>query len=48
VIFEEKDPIALLEAIKPNVHVNGEEYGYDCIEAPVVKKHNGRIKEVRK
>jgi D-beta-D-heptose 7-phosphate kinase/D-beta-D-heptose 1-phosphate adenosyltransferase len=41
--FHETDPIALLERIKPDVHVNGSEYGYDCIEAPIVKKHGGKI-----
>jgi len=41
--FEETDPIAILERIKPDVHVNGSEYGKDCIEASVVKKHGGKI-----
>jgi len=48
VIFNEKDPRKLLSAIKPNVHVNGEEYGYNCIEAPVVKRHGGRIYLVKR
>ena len=42
-IFEEKTPIELLEAIKPDIHVNGEEYGENCIEAPIVKKYGGNI-----
>lgn len=41
--FEETDPIALLTKIKPHVHVNGSEYGQDCIEAPCVKEGGGRI-----
>jgi D-glycero-beta-D-manno-heptose 1-phosphate adenylyltransferase len=41
--FEETDPIALLDKIKPHVHVNGAEYGQNCIEADVVKKHGGII-----
>lgn len=41
--FEETDPLALLEKIRPDVHVNGAEYGANCIEAEVVKKHGGRI-----
>ncbi|MGB7978554.1 MAG: adenylyltransferase/cytidyltransferase family protein [Chlamydiales bacterium] len=41
--FEETDPRALLEKIKPDVHVNGAEYGADCIEAKVVEKHGGRL-----
>jgi D-beta-D-heptose 7-phosphate kinase / D-beta-D-heptose 1-phosphate adenosyltransferase len=42
-IFDEADPIAFLEAVRPDVHVNGAEYGEDCIEAPTVKEHGGRI-----
>ncbi|QVL55508.1 MAG: adenylyltransferase/cytidyltransferase family protein [Simkaniaceae bacterium] len=41
--FNETDPIAFLELVKPDVHVNGAEYGNECIEAKVVKKHGGRI-----
>ena len=42
-LFNEKTPIELLEIIKPDVHVNGSEYGENCIEAPTVKKHGGKI-----
>ncbi len=41
--FSETDPITILGKIQPNIHVNGSEYGEDCIEAEVVKKHGGRI-----
>lgn len=41
--FEETDPIKLLNVIKPDVHVNGAEYGENCIEADTVKSHGGRI-----
>lgn len=41
--FEETDPRQLLTFIKPDVHVNGSEYGENCIEAQVVKAHGGRI-----
>ncbi len=43
VIFEETDPRALLSEIKPDVHVNGAEYGGKCIEAETVKKNGGRL-----
>jgi len=43
VIFNEKDPRKLLSVVKPDVHVNGEEYGKNCIEANTVKKYGGRI-----
>lgn len=41
--FEETDPCKLLEKIRPDVHVNGSEYGYNCIEAPTVQKGGGKI-----
>ena len=41
--FDETDPIRLLEIIKPNVHVNGAEYGENCIEAQTVKKFGGKM-----
>lgn len=44
--FDETDPIALLTKIKPNVHVNGSEYGENCIEAETVKRYGGRIEIV--
>ncbi|MBS3135490.1 HAD-IIIA family hydrolase [Candidatus Woesearchaeota archaeon] len=42
-IFDEKTPIEMLEIIKPDVHVNGSEYGEECIEAETVRKNGGRI-----
>ncbi len=47
VIFDEKDPRNLISIIKPDVHVNGDEYGKDCIEAEVVRGHGGRIHLVK-
>lgn len=41
--FEETDPCSLLMQIKPHVHVNGAEYGENCIEANTVLKSGGRI-----
>ena len=41
--FDETDPRALLEILKPDVHVNGAEYGVECIEAETVRKNGGRI-----
>ena len=45
--FNETDPRKLLELIQPDVHVNGAEYGEDCIEAETVKKHGGRLHIVK-
>jgi rfaE bifunctional protein nucleotidyltransferase chain/domain len=41
--FEEDDPRDLLEIVQPDVHVNGQDWGSDCIEAEVVKKYGGRL-----
>jgi rfaE bifunctional protein nucleotidyltransferase chain/domain len=41
--FDETDPCKLIEKIKPDVHVNGKEYGENCIEAPVVKACGARL-----
>lgn len=41
--FDETDPCSVLNTLRPNVHVNGAEYGEDCIEAQTVKKHGGRL-----
>jgi bifunctional ADP-heptose synthase (sugar kinase/adenylyltransferase) len=41
--FDETDPRQILSIIKPDVHVNGAEYGENCIEAEVVKAHGGKI-----
>lgn len=44
--FDETDPRKILARIKPDVHVNGAEYGENCIEAETVKQNGGRIKIV--
>jgi D-beta-D-heptose 7-phosphate kinase/D-beta-D-heptose 1-phosphate adenosyltransferase len=41
--FDEINPIKILGVIKPNIHVNGSEYGKDCIEKKIVEKNNGTI-----
>jgi D-beta-D-heptose 7-phosphate kinase/D-beta-D-heptose 1-phosphate adenosyltransferase len=47
-IFDELTPIAFLELIKPDVHVNGSEYGENCIEAPTVLAGGGRIQIIQR
>ncbi|MEO6097532.1 MAG: bifunctional heptose 7-phosphate kinase/heptose 1-phosphate adenyltransferase [Fibrobacteria bacterium] len=47
-IFDETEPMPFLAEIKPHVHVNGSEYGADCIEAPLVKADGGRIHIIEK
>jgi D-glycero-beta-D-manno-heptose 1-phosphate adenylyltransferase len=41
--FDEINPIKLLSMIKPDVHVNGSEYGENCIEAACVLANGGKI-----
>lgn len=45
--FNETDPLRILDEIKPDVHVNGAEYGENCIEADVVKRNGGKIHIVK-
>ncbi|MBI5346101.1 MAG: adenylyltransferase/cytidyltransferase family protein [Chlamydiae bacterium] len=45
--FDETDPIKILSIIKPNVHVNGAEYGENCIEAETVRANGGKIHIVK-
>ena len=41
--FDETTPCRLLEQIKPHIHINGAEYGVDCIESEVVRQGGGRV-----
>lgn len=41
--FDETDPRQLLSLIKPDIHVNGSEYGLNCIEADTVHSHGGTL-----
>jgi len=42
-IFGERESLKFVESVLPNVHVNGGDYGRDCIERKLVKKHGGRV-----
>ncbi len=42
-VFDETDPRELLKIIGPHVHVNGAEYGRDCIEAPLLREIGARL-----
>ena len=41
--FDETDPRQILSRIRPDVHVNGAEYGENCIEAETVRSCGGRL-----
>lgn len=47
-VFDETVPMPFLDEVRPDVHVNGSEYGADCIEAPTVRAHGGRVHIVEK
>lgn len=42
-IFNEADPIAFLKELSPDVHVNGAEYGENCVESETVRRGGGKI-----
>ncbi|HEY2810617.1 MAG TPA: adenylyltransferase/cytidyltransferase family protein [Rhabdochlamydiaceae bacterium] len=44
--FDETDPRKILARIRPDVHVNGAEYGENCIEAQVVRSFGGKVQIV--
>ncbi|MDP1608842.1 MAG: adenylyltransferase/cytidyltransferase family protein [Chlamydiales bacterium] len=41
--FEETDPCRFIETVRPDVHVNGIEYGKNCIEAATVRTCGARL-----
>ena len=41
--FDETDPCRILQVIKPHMHINGAEYGDNCVEAEVIKEGGGRL-----
>lgn len=41
--FEEPNPNELLKSVKPDVHVNGSEYGPHCVESEVLNDQGGRL-----
>jgi len=47
-VFDEPTPNAFLAEIAPDVHVNGAEYGENCIEAETVRAGGGRIHLVQR
>lgn len=36
--FDETDPIEFIKKVSPDIHVNGADWGKDCIEAGIVKE----------
>ncbi len=46
-LFDEINPKAILEKIKPHVHCNGSDWGKHCVEREVVERHGGKIHVLR-
>jgi len=42
-LFDETEPMRFIEDARPAVHVNGAEYGTDCIEAETVRRVGARL-----
>ena len=38
IVFDEPNPSDFIRKVRPSVHCTGEEYGYDCPEAPTCKE----------
>lgn len=47
-VFDEDVPMPFISVVQPHVHVNGEEYGAECIEAETVHRYGGEIRLVPK
>lgn len=47
-VFEEDDPRAFLNILRPQVHVNDASYGVNCIESEVLKLYGGKLHLVEK
>ncbi len=48
VLFDEINPLKILEKIKPDVYCNSSEWGKDCIERPLIEGYGGRIHLVKR
>jgi D-beta-D-heptose 7-phosphate kinase / D-beta-D-heptose 1-phosphate adenosyltransferase len=47
-IFNETAPMPFLEEVRPDIHVNGSEYGAECIEAETVKRNGGQVHVIQR
>lgn len=45
-VFEEDDPRAFIEILKPDIHVKGGDYTSDIIEKDTVERNGGRVEIV--
>jgi D-glycero-D-manno-heptose 1,7-bisphosphate phosphatase len=42
-IFNEINPLKILEKIKPDIHCQGKDWGENCVERKIVEKYGGKI-----
>lgn len=42
-IFQEDDPRAFLDRLKPQIHIKGGDYSQNIIEKPIVETHGGKV-----
>ncbi|HOL95755.1 MAG TPA: adenylyltransferase/cytidyltransferase family protein [bacterium] len=47
-IFDEPESLRFVREVRPDVHVKDSSYGYNLIEAPIVREYGGRIHLVEK
>jgi len=43
VLFDERECTEFVRRVKPDVHINDETYGENCVEAEAVKESGGRL-----
>ncbi len=42
-IFDDLTPLKVLEQLRPDVYVNGADWGKDCIERPLIESYGGKL-----
>lgn len=47
VFFDEINPKKILGEIKPDIHVNGSDWGKNCIEREVIERYGGKISLIK-
>lgn len=47
-VFDEETPNKFLGELKPDVHVNGAEYGENCVETQVLNTYGGKLHLIKK
>lgn len=48
VSFDEQAPLKILDVVKPQVFMQGSDWGKDCVERETVERNGGKIKVIKK